>query len=147
MRRLASMMMILLLAACDAHQPPDDGVSGRLREAVRATCIAMELPAEKRPEGRLLDDQVRLLAMRLTPQRVAEIDTGRLDRVVVAEAFGNALKRRTAKGSTSLPPRLLVFLVERQPTWSVDQVLLASALLAQYEHEALLVPPTRGLGQ
>lgn len=136
---------LALLLGCQAHQPPDEAVSGRLRAAVAATVAAMALPADQRPDGRELADQVGLLAMRLSPERVRSVDGGALDRAVVVEAYQNALKRRAARQGTSTAPLLLVFLVDQQASWSLDQTLLAAALLAQFEHEAQLTEPTPGL--
>jgi hypothetical protein len=134
-------LALILLAGCKAHTPPDDALSARLRPAVTATCVAMALPEAERPTGRALDDQVGLLAMRLSAQRVQDIDRGALDRGVVVQAYRDALARRAERQSHSEAPRLLVFLVEQQTPWSIDQTLLAAALLAQYEHEAKLAPP------
>lgn len=139
------MCAVLVVFGCQAHTPPDDAVAARLRRAVQVTCTAMALPAEEQPTGRALDDQVGLLAMRLSAERVSAIDSGTLDRQVVVEAFQAALKRRAARQSTSQPPRLLVFLIEKTPQWSSDQMVLASALLAQYENEAQLNPSSPGL--
>ena len=136
---------LLVLVSCQAHTPPDDVVATRLRAAVIITCTAMGLPAEEHPTGRALDDQVGLLAMRLSTERVNSITSGALDRRVVIDAFQAALKRRAARQSTSEPPRLLAFLLDKVPQWSNDQTLLASALLAQFEHEAQLVPKSPGL--
>ena len=141
------MMTLALLAqmGCQAHTPPDDVVATRLRLTVIATCAAMGLPPEGHPTGRALDDQVGLLAMRLSAERVNSITSGALDRQVVLNAFQAALKRRAARQSTSEPPRLLTFLLDKVPQWTVDQTLLASALLVQFEHEAQLVPKSSGL--
>ena len=136
---------VMVVFGCQAHTPPDDAVAARLRRAVQATCTAMAIPTEEQPTGRALDDQVGLLAMRLSAERVSSIDSGTLDRQVVVEAFQAALKRRAARQSTSQPPRLLVFLLEKTPHWSNDQILLASALLAQFENEAQLNPTSPGL--
>jgi hypothetical protein len=136
---------LLALMGCQAHTPPDDVVATRLRVAVTATCAAIGLPIEERPTGRALDDQVGLLAMRLSAERVNSINSGALDRQVVLAAFQAALKRRAARQSTSEPPRLLAFLLDKVPQWTNDQTLLASALLAQFEHEAQLVPKSPGL--
>ena len=140
-------MSTLLVIGCQAHKPPDDVVSGRLRAAVAATTSAMALPAEQRPNGRELEDQIGLLAMRLSTERVQKVDSGTLDRVVVVEAYQNALKRRAARQGTSVAPRLLVFLIEQQAQWSADQTLLAAALLAQYEQEARLTESKPGLAR
>ncbi len=137
----------LLLFGCQAHQPPDEVVSGRLRAAVEVTTSAMALPAEQRPSGRELDDQIGLLAMRLSVERVQKIDSGTFDRAVVVEAYQNALKRRAARQGTSMAPQLLVFLIDQQAQWSRDQTLLAAALLAQYEQEARLTESTPGLAR
>lgn len=107
----------------------------------------MAVPIDQRPSGRALDDQVGLLAMRLSPERVQSVDSGALDRAVVVEAYQNALKRRAARHGTSKPPQLLVFLVEQTTQWSRDQTLLAAALLAQYEQEARLAEPAPGLAR
>jgi len=138
---------LILLAGCKAHTPPDEALSARLRLAVDATCAAMALPEAERPSGRALADQVGLLAMRLSSQRVQEIDSGILDRSVVVRAYREALARRAERQSRSDPPRLLVFLVEQQASWSSDQTLLAAALLAQYEREAKLAPPPPDLAR
>jgi hypothetical protein len=140
MRRLL-MVALIVLAGCKAHTPPDEAVAARLRAVVEATCVAMALPEADRPTGRLLDDQVGLLAMRLTPALLQEIDSGKCDRAVVEQGYRAALVRRAQRQSRSEPPRLLVFLIDRQPAWTIDQTLLAAALLAQYEHEARLAPP------
>lgn len=140
MRRLV-VVALIVLAGCKAHTPPDQGVSTRLRVVVEATCVAMALPEGERPTGRLLDDQVGLLAMRLTPKLIQEIDGGTCDRAVVEQGYRAALARRAQRESRSEPPRLLVFLIDKQPAWTTDQTLLAAALLAQYEHEARLAPP------
>ena len=140
MRRLV-LIALVVLAGCKAHAPPDSAVSARLRPVVEATCVAMALPEADRPTGRLLDDQVGLLAMRLTPKLLQEIDSGTCDRVVVEQGYRAALARRAQRESRSEPPRLLVFLIDKQPAWTTDQTLLAAALLAQYEHEARLAPP------
>lgn len=139
------LVALIVLAGCKAHTPPDAAVAARLRPVVEATCVAMALPEGERPAGRLLDDQVGLLAMRLTPTLVQEIDSGRCDRAVVEGGYRAALARRAQRGSRSEPPRLLVFLIDRQPVWTTDQTLLAAALLAQYEHEARLAAPPAGL--
>lgn len=138
---------VMLLVGCKAHTPPDTGLTARLGPAVTATCVAMALPEAERPSGRALDDQVGLLAMRLSAQRVQDIDRGALDRSVVVEAYRAALARRIERQSRSEPPRLLVFLVEKQSPWSTDQTLLAAALLAQYEHEAKLKAPPPDLAR
>ena len=142
MRRL-TVLALIVLAGCKAHTPPDGAVSARLRPMVAATCAAMALPEAERPSGRMLDDQIGLLTMRLTPELVQKIDAGIFNREVVAKGYRAALARRAERQSRSEPPRLLVFLIDKQPTWSTDQTLLAAALLAQYEHEArLAAPPT-----
>ncbi len=140
MRCLLGLSLVLLIG-CQAHQPPDDAVQTRLRGVVVSTCADMGLSDAQRPSGRALDDQVGLLAMRVTAKRVAEIDRGALDRQVVVEAYRAALARRDQRQSRSQPPKLLVFLVEQRAQWSPDQTLLAAALLSQYEHEAKLTPP------
>ena len=142
MRRLA-VLALIVLAGCKAYTPPDGAVSARLRPMVEATCAAMALPEAERPSGRTLDDQIGLLTMRLTPELVQKIDAGTFDREVVATGYRAALARRAERQSRSEPPRLLVFLIDQQLTWSTDQTLLAAALLAQYEQEArLAAPPT-----
>jgi hypothetical protein len=133
-----------VIAGCTAHAPPDAAVRARLRPAVEATCIAMGLPDDERPSGRALDDQVGLLAMRLSAERVRAVDAGTLDRAVVVEAYRATLVRRDERRSRAQAPRLLVFLVT-VPQWNAEQTLLAAALLAQYEHEARLEPPPPGL--
>ena len=145
--RLLIVMAVIVLVGCKAHQPPDDAVSARLRQSVEATCRAMALPVDEHPSGRALADQVGLLTMRLSPELIQRIDAGTFDRSVVAEGYRAALARKAQRESRSEPPRLLVFLIERQPTWSTDQTLLAAALLAQYEHEARLPPPAAELPQ
>jgi hypothetical protein len=55
--------------------------------------------------------------------------------------YRETLKRRAARASSALMPDLLVFLVDHAETWSVEQALLAAALLAQYQEEAKLGPP------
>jgi hypothetical protein len=146
MCRLA-LVALLVLVGCKAHTPPDATVSARLRPTVEATCVAMALPEAERPSGRTLDDQIGLLTMRLSPALVREIDGGTCDRATVDQGYRAALARRAQRQSRSEPPRLLVFLIEKQPTWSTDQTLLAAALLAQYEHEAKLAPPPAELAQ
>lgn len=138
-------VVFILLAGCKAHTPPDAALSARLRPMVETTCVAMGLPAAERPSGRTLDDQIGLLAMRLSAGLVQKIDAGKVDRVVVVQGYRDALARRVERQSRSEPPRLLVFLIEKQPAWSTDQTLLAAALLAQYEHEAKLAAPPVGL--
>lgn len=140
-------LSVFLLISCKAHQPPDDAVQSRLRGVVLTTCTDMGMGDAERPSGRALDDQVGLLAMRVTAKRVTEIDQGALDRQVVVEAYRAALGRRDARGSRSQPPKLLVFLIEKKPQWSHDQTLLAVALLSQYEHEAKLTPPPAELAR
>lgn len=130
---------LAVLIGCKAHQPPDDAVKVRLRSVVVDTCTAMRL--EQQPSGRALDDQVGLLAMRLSAEQVRQIADGTIDRPVVVQGYRAALARRAERQSRSAPPRLLVFLVDHQPQWSNDQTLLAAALLAQYEHEARLAAP------
>jgi hypothetical protein len=105
----------------------------------------MALPEAERPSGRALDDQIGLLTMRLSPDVVQKVDGGTFDRVVVVQGYRAALARRAERQSRSEPPRLLVFLIEKQPMWSTDQTLLAAALLAQYEQEAKLAAPPAGL--
>ena len=144
--RLLVILAFLMLAGCKAHTPPDTALSARLRAGVDATCVAMAIPEAERPSGRSLDDQVGLLAMRLSAERVQQIEAGALDRTAVVEGFRAALARRAERQSRAEPPRLLAFLVE-QPQWSADQTLLAAALLAQYEHEARLAPPPPGLAR
>jgi len=144
MRRLL-VVAVILLVGCKAHTPPDAAVSARLRPTVEATCVAMALPKAERPAGRALDDQVGLLAMRLSSELVQKIDHGALDRSAVVLGYRDALARRAERQSRSEPPRLLVFLIDQQATWSIDQTLLAKALLAQYEHEAKLAAPPPGL--
>jgi hypothetical protein len=144
MRRLI-VVALILLAGCKAHTPPDAAVSARLRPMVEATCVAMALPEAERPSGRALDDQIGLLTMRLSPDVVQKVDGGTFDRVVVVQGYRAALARRAERQSRSEPPRLLVFLIEKQPMWSTDQTLLAAALLAQYEQEAKLAAPPAGL--
>ena len=144
--RLVVLVVLVALVGCKAHTPPDSAVASRLRPVVEATCVAMALPAAQRPTGRALDDQIGLLAMRLSDERVRQIDAGTLDRVAIIDGYRAALARRAERHSRAEPPRLLAFLVE-QPQWSVDQALLAAALLAQYEHEAKLAPPPPGLAQ
>ena len=146
MRRLV-VLALIVLAGCKAHTPPDGAVSARLRPMVEATCAAMALPEAERPSGRMLDDQIGLLTMRLTPELVQKIDAGIFDREVVATGYRAALARRAERQSRSEPPRLLVFLIDKVPTWSTDQTLLAAALLAQYEHEARLAPPPTELAR
>lgn len=141
---VALLIASALIAGCTAHAPPDEAVRARLRPAVEAACIAMGLPPEQRPTGRALDDQVGLLAMRLSPDRVRAVDAGTLDRTVVVEAYRATLARRDERRSRAQAPRLLVFLVTL-PQWNAEQTLLAAALLAQYEHEARLEPPPPGL--
>ncbi len=141
------LLLSIAMSGCQAHKPPDGAITERLRAAVDATGSAMAVPADQRPSGRGLDDQIGLLAMRLSSQRVQDIDSGALDRAVVVEAYHNAQKRRAARQGTSQPPRLLVFLIDQQPQWSRDQTLLAAALLAQYEQEARLGEPTPGLAR
>lgn len=140
MRRLLALSLLLVIG-CKAHQPPDEAVQVRLRTVVVSTCADMGLGEAERPSGRALDDQVGLLAMRVPAKRVAEIDQGSLDRRVVVDAYRAALARRDERQSTSQPPKLLVFLIDRQAQWSSDQTLLAAALLSQFEHEAKLTPP------
>jgi hypothetical protein len=140
MRRLA-LIALIVCAGCKANTPPDTALSSRLRPVVEATCVAMDVPQAQRPRARSLDDQVGLLTMRLTQELVHKIDSGMVDRVVVATGYRAALARRAQRQSLSEPPRLLVFLIDKVPTWSTDQTLLAAALLAQYEHEARLAPP------
>ncbi len=146
MRRL-TVVALIVLAGCKVHTPPDAAVSARLRPTVEATCVAMALPEAERPSGRTLDDQIGLLTMRLSPALVQKIDGGTFDRGVVEQGYRAALARRAQRQSRSEPPRLLVFLIDKQPTWSTDQTLLAAALLAQYEHEAKLAPPPAELAQ
>jgi hypothetical protein len=140
MRRLLCWSLLLMLVGCKAHQPPDQAVQVRLRAVVVSTCADMGLGEAQRPSGRALDDQIGLLAMRVTTQRLEEIDQGKLNRAVVVDAYRAALARRAERRSPSDPPKLLVHLVERQSPWSIDQTLLAAALLSQYEHEAKLTP-------
>lgn len=145
MRPLVLVVLVALLG-CKAHTPPDAALVARLRPAVEATCVAMGLSAAQRPSGRALDDQVGLLAMRLSDERVRQVDAGMLDRAGIIEGFRATLARRAERRSVAEPPRLLTFLAE-QPRWSTDQTLLAAALLAQYEHEAKLAPPPPGLAR
>jgi hypothetical protein len=142
--RFLVLALILVSVGCKAHTPPDAALTARLRPAVEAACVAMGLPEAQRPSGRTLDDQVGLLAMRLSDERVRQIDTGMLDRAGIIAGYRAALARRMERRSRSEPPRLLTFLAE-QPQWSADQTLLAAALLAQYEQEAKLAPPPPGL--
>ncbi|MBA3698404.1 MAG: hypothetical protein H0W78_06095 [Planctomycetes bacterium] len=130
---------LAVLIGCKAHQPPDDAVAVRLRSVVVDTCTAMRM--DQQPSGRVLDDQVGLLTMRLSADQVQKITGGTIDRAVVVQGYRAALARRAERQSRSAPPRLLVFLVDHQPQWSNDQTLLAAALLAQYEHEAKLAAP------
>lgn len=138
--------VLFALFGCKANTPPDAALTARLRPAVEATCVAMGLPQEQRPRGRALEDQVGLLAMRLSPERVRQIDGGTLDRAGIIAGYRAALARRSERRSRAEPPRLLAFLAEH-PQWSTDQTLLAAALLTQYEHEAKLAPPPPGLAQ
>lgn len=149
MTRMRHLLMVALivLVGCKAHKPPDNAISVRLRLTVEETCSAMALPEAERPSGRLLDDQVGLLTMRLSPELVRKIDDGAFDRQVVAQGYRAALARRAQRQSRSEPPQLLVFLIDQQPDWSTNQTLLAAALLAQYEHEARLAPPPAELAQ
>lgn len=144
--RFLVVLVFLVLVGCEAHTPPDAALVARLRPAVEATCVAMALPEAQRPTGRVLDDQVGLLAMRLSDERVRQIDAGSLDRTAINDGFRAALARRAERQSRAEPPRLLTFLVA-QPQWTTDQTLLAAALLAQYEHEARLTPPPPGLAR
>ena len=107
----------------------------------------MALPVDQQPDDRSLTTQSRLLACRLSPERVSLLQAGTLDRQAVIDGYQNALKRRAAKQSTAQAPTLLVFLIEKLPKWSIDQTMLAAALLAQFEDEAKLVLPTTNLAQ
>lgn len=130
-----------VLAGCTQHQPPDDTLSVELRRASEATMTAMAVPEAQRPSGRALDDQVRLLACRLDAAQADSVRAGRVARTAVVTEYRETLKRRAARESSALPPKLLTHLVEQTATWSVDQTLLAAALLAQYQDEAKLRPP------
>lgn len=143
MRRL--LLVALLAAGCSAHQPPDDGVAAELRSAVTATLAAMAVPAERQPSARVLDDQVRLLACRLMPERAADIRAGRVPREAIVAGWRETLKRKAQRPSAPAAPQLLVQLVEHTPAWTTAQCLLAEALLAQYQQEARLGPPKPGL--
>jgi hypothetical protein len=147
MRLLIGSLLVLSFVSCTAHTPPDDAVAMQIAKAVEVTVVAMELPAEQRPGGNILASQSRLLACRLTPERVTLLHAGKLDRVSVIDGYNDALKRRAAKQSTAQAPTLLVFLVEKLPQWSIDQTILAAALLAQFEDEAHLVLPTTDLAR
>jgi hypothetical protein len=144
---LALMIGAVLLCGCSAHQPPADGVTLRIKAGVIETLTAMALPAEQQPQGRILDDQSRLLACRLSPERISELDRGVLDRQAIMLGYANALKRRVAKRSKAEAPALLVFLIEKTQAWSANQTMLAAALLVQFEQEARLQLETTGLAK
>jgi hypothetical protein len=135
------LFVALFLVGCAQHQPPDEALSAELHRATAATLVAMAMPDERRPAGRALDDQVRLLACRLDAAQAAAVRAGRVARPAVVAEYRETLKRRNARQSTALAPELLAFLVERADAWSVEQTLLAAALLAQYQEEATLQPP------
>ncbi len=147
MRLLIGCLIAVLLASCKAHAPPDDVATTQIRSAVVVTMSAMGLPADQQPDDRSLSSQSRLLACRLSPERLSLLRGGALDRQAVIDGYHNTLKRRAAKQSTAQAPTLLVFLIEKSPTWSVDQTMLAAALLAQFEDEAKLALPTTNLAQ
>lgn len=143
MRRL--FIIAVFVAGCSAHQPPDDGVAMELKSAVIATLAALALPTDQQPSDRVLDDQARLLACRLAPGRTADIRAGTVPREAIVAGYRETLKRKAQRPSAPDAPRLLVQLVERTPTWTIAQCLLAEALLAQYQQEAHLAPPAAGL--
>jgi len=147
MRLLIGCLMVVLLVSCKAHTPPDDVATTQIRSAVVVTMLAMALPADQQPDDRSLTSQSRLLACRLSPERVSLLQAGTLDQQAIIDGYQNALKRRAAKHSTAQAPRLLVFLIDKLPRWSVDQTMLAAALLAQFEDEAKLSLPTTNLAQ
>ena len=147
MRLFIGCLMVVLLVSCKAHTPPDDVATKQIKAAVVLTMSAMALPVDQQPDDRSLTTQSRLLACRLSPERVSLLQAGTLDRQAVIDGYQNALKRRAAKQSTAQAPTLLVFLIEKLPKWSIDQTMLAAALLAQFEDEAKLVLPTTNLAQ
>jgi hypothetical protein len=143
MRRL--LIVAVLVTGCSAHQPPDDGVAMELKSAVVATLTAMALPVDKQPSERVLDDQARLLACRLEPGRTADIRAGKISREAVVAGYRETMKRKAQRPTAPNAPLLLGQLVDRTPTWTIAQCLLAEALLAQYQQEAKLAPPAPGL--
>ena len=144
MRRL--LIVAVFVAGCSAHQPPDDGVAVELKSAVTATLTAMVLPADKQLTDRVLDEQARLLACRLMPERTADIRAGKVPREAIAAGHRETMKRKAQRPSAPNPPQMLTHLIEHTPTWTIAQCLLAEALLAQYQQEAQLAPPAPGLG-
>jgi hypothetical protein len=139
-----SLCVVLLmgLMSCSAHPGPDDVFVRDLHVAVKHTLTAMAVPEDKRPSGRVLDDQVRLLSCRLNTVRREQLTSGTLDRSAIVEAYADARKRAEAKSSRLNPPTLLTFLMDQQPQWTREQIILAAALLAQWEDEAKLTLPS-----
>jgi hypothetical protein len=138
MRLIGLSLCVVLLLGCSAHPGPDDAFVRDLRTAVAHTLTAMAVPDDQRPSGRVLDDQVRLLSCRLNAVRREQLTSGVLDRPAIAEAYNAARQRAEAKKSRLQPPKLLTFLIDQQPAWTREQIILAAALLAQWEDEAKL---------
>jgi hypothetical protein len=147
MRALIGIVLVILLVGCKAHTPPDDAVAKQINAAVTVTLSMMAIPQDQQPSEQTLASQSRLLACRLSPERVGLIQAGTLDRIAVIEGYQSALKRRAAKGSVAQPPTMLVHLIDHQQKWSIDQTMLAAALLAQFEDEAKLNLPTTDLAR
>jgi len=134
----AVLLLLLLLTACQPPPTSDDAIVAELRAGVVATLDAMQLPAEKRPSRRALDDSVGLLAIQSPPARQALVRNGGLAADAVLQAARDQLFAFTRARPTMKPPAMLVWLASHPHGLTNAQILLLDALTSQLEREARL---------
>jgi hypothetical protein len=137
MRSLVLIIGVLLLG-CTSHAEPEPLLLKQLRQAVDASCTAMQVADADRPKGRALDDQLNMLAFQSAPDRVADIRSGAFGKAEMKKDINELLFALSKKSPPMAPPRMFSHLSERVDELSAEELLLLNALARQLEREARL---------
>lgn len=135
--RLALLLLIVVLSAC--QKPPDlvDADAADLRAAIATTCVQLGIEA---PSDRAIADQAGLLVIQTPVERRAAVRAGRVTADQIRAAANTTLDDLArVHGDYLKAPSLLLGLLGRE-SWDQPQILLVDALTAQVRREARLDP-------